>query len=160
MDLWPLDITVVDARAPVVVLREQASFLGERTRNIVQADVLSISDSHGRSRHQGNFGYIFSIVAPALGNYRFSLFEAWHGVGFYPVRIVVDSDIAKEIPNTTADNEVNAQDKDLFAQDEEQPVAVAQNEEQLVKILGDIFRAKKTRQVIAAILSQSEAKTA
>lgn len=81
--LWPDDIAVTDAIAPVVILKEQASLLGQRTQNLVEARV------HPGQTHYEEypFVYYFELVAPALDNYRYRLFGISHGVAFYPVRI-------------------------------------------------------------------------
>jgi hypothetical protein len=81
--LWPEDIAVTDAVAPVVILKEQASLLGQRTQNLVEARV-----HPGQLHYVGYpFVYYFELVAPALDNYRYRLFGISHGVEFYPVRI-------------------------------------------------------------------------
>lgn len=81
--LWPEDIAVTDEVAPVVILKEQASLLGQRTNNLVEARVLP-----GQSHYsEYPFVYYFELVAPALDHYRYRLFEIAHGVEFYPVRI-------------------------------------------------------------------------
>jgi len=41
-DLWPKDIGNTNLRAPVSILREQASLLGEKTQNLVKADVYTL----------------------------------------------------------------------------------------------------------------------
>lgn len=38
-DLWPEDISVTKMRAPLTILKEQASFLGSRTKNLIIAKV-------------------------------------------------------------------------------------------------------------------------
>lgn len=81
--LWPDDIAVTDAVAPVVILKEQASLLGQRTQNLVEARVHPSVPRYS----EYPFAYYFELVAPALDNYRYRLFVISHGVGFYPVRI-------------------------------------------------------------------------
>jgi hypothetical protein len=81
--LWPEDIAVTDAVAPVVILKEQASLLGQRTQNLVEARVYP-----GQSHYiEYPFVYYFELIAPALDNYRYRLFGISHGVEFYPVRM-------------------------------------------------------------------------
>ncbi len=41
-DLWPNDFKIDDIKAPVTLLREQASLLGQKTQNIVEAQVRSL----------------------------------------------------------------------------------------------------------------------
>jgi hypothetical protein len=81
--LWPEDIAVTDAIAPATILKEQASLLGQRTQNLVEARV-----SAERSfLVDFPFCYNFALVAPALDNYRYDLFKIQHGLDFYPVKI-------------------------------------------------------------------------
>ena len=37
IDLWPNELSTVDQRSPLTILKEQASLLGEKTQNIVIA---------------------------------------------------------------------------------------------------------------------------
>ena len=41
IDLWPKDLRTTTMTTPVTILREQASLLGVKTRNIVRAEVRS-----------------------------------------------------------------------------------------------------------------------
>ncbi|MBI1927487.1 hypothetical protein HYR99_25005 [Candidatus Poribacteria bacterium] len=80
-NLWPDDIAISNnLRAPVTILRQQATLLGEKTQNLVVAEVSS-------ENRNGSFWYGFNLVAPALGNYRFRLFSIIHNIDFYPVEI-------------------------------------------------------------------------
>lgn len=83
-NLWPEDIAVTDVVPPVAILKEQASLLGKRTQNLVEARVIQ-GGSHSPARYP--FYYYFQLIAPALDNYRYNLFSISHGVQFYPVRI-------------------------------------------------------------------------
>ena len=76
--LWP-EIGVA-ASMPVSILREQAAYLREQTSGRLQGevDVLPL----GRSMR-----LVFSIVAPALHDYRYKLFEVVHGVDGYPAEV-------------------------------------------------------------------------
>jgi hypothetical protein len=81
-DLWPADISVLpELRTPVTILREQASILGEKTNNIVEAEVRSQGDKNSQFIHS------FFLLAPALDNYRYQLFTATHKVELYPITI-------------------------------------------------------------------------
>jgi len=142
-DLWPTDlVNTIEVNGPVSILKEQASLLGAKTKNIVKAKIeridflrvksLSSSDPLGQA-----FNYAFAIYAPALGDYRYRLFEIHHDIDPYPVRIVVDDAIARE---TGIPPEVGA---------------VANHEEEFKCFLSKILGSTKTRQVIQTILSQS-----
>jgi hypothetical protein len=79
-DLWPEDLGGgQDFVTPAAVLRGAASQLGNRTRQLVTADI-STRIQHDRFVHQ------FWIEVPSL-DYRYSLFELSHPVNsFYPLR--------------------------------------------------------------------------
>lgn len=155
-DLWSDDITSIDIKVPVAILREQAFLLGKKTKNIVEAEVkrIDISDE-GSGSGQGidisnemplnsvelnedltKFRYGFYILAPALGNYRYKLFTIWHDVNLYPVNFTTDEDIKNEI----------YPDKNTIS---------AKSEEEFLEILKKIFQSKRTKQIIRAIFSQS-----
>ena len=82
-DLWPEDLgSTIKEIAPVTILKEQASLLGQRTKNIVKAEV-------GSSVNPQDYVIdVFYLVAPALNNYKFALFEIRHSIEqLYPVTI-------------------------------------------------------------------------
>jgi hypothetical protein len=139
-NLWPDDITYTEAKAPVVLLKEQAFWLGQRTQNLVEAEV---DLARGKYAEEGRFKYRFYIVAPLLGNYRSNLFTISHTVTkLYPVTIHFTQDLYTELfpdlPQT------------------EPLVASAKDEAEFLEILKKIFDAPKTRNVIQTILAQSK----
>jgi len=76
-DLWPADIGESRLTPPVALLKEQADLLGDKTRQLVTADVLT--------RTSGNlFVHTFCILAPTL-DYKFEMFSIVHGINFYPI---------------------------------------------------------------------------
>lgn len=85
VDLWPSDLGVSDVITPVTVLREQASLLGKKTKNLIEGKV-ELSESGGNK-----FVYVLYLVAPALKNYRYRLLRVEYPVEFYPVTIVFDA---------------------------------------------------------------------
>ncbi len=79
-DLWPLDFGTVDVKPPIVMLKQQAAVLGQRTQNILQGEVSS------EQLDDNTIYYNFYIVSPALGNYRYKLFwVSQHIDALYPV---------------------------------------------------------------------------
>lgn len=79
IDLWPKAKFEPDIVTPVSILRRQASLLGEKTQQLVTAEVAS-----------GVFGdevvHFFRLVVPALDNYKYELFKVSHTVDrLYPV---------------------------------------------------------------------------
>lgn len=84
--LWPDDLITNVPTIPITVLKEQAAHLGRLTNNVVIAKVKGWTDM------DGDFRLEFVLLAPALGNYEYSLFELYHGTELYPVRLMSDSE--------------------------------------------------------------------
>lgn len=81
-DLWPADLAAEPTdKAPLIVLREQALKLGEKTSNIVEARVSA------EPCGDGELDIRFILVAPALGGYEYVLLEAKQPVDLYPVKL-------------------------------------------------------------------------
>ena len=78
-DLWG-EIVPAAVRTPVAILREQAALLGTKTKNLVEARV--VTEAHGDA-----FTHRFQLVAPALENYTYALFTIQRGIDFYPVTV-------------------------------------------------------------------------
>lgn len=83
-DLWPKEFKIEDQRTPLIILREQATLLGPKTNNIVEAKVQSSSSSSGLLQ------VLFDLVAPALNNYRIRLFTVFHPIEIFPLLIRVE----------------------------------------------------------------------
>jgi hypothetical protein len=132
LDLWPDTIGEDLEKSPVSILREQASLLGQKTKNIVQAEV-SIGPAE-----EDEFAHTFQIVAPAMSNYRYQLFTVYHKIYLYPVEIFAEDDILHEI----------APGAERFV--------VAESEEEFMEMLKAVFGARKTIRIINALLSQSD----
>ncbi len=82
-DLWPSDIGIASLVTPVTILREQAALLGEKTGNLVQAEVKTSSSGQVVT-------HSFNLIAPAMGNYRYRLLSATHNVEVYPLSLNFD----------------------------------------------------------------------
>jgi len=137
-DLWPSSFSSHTASIPPIkTLRRQASLLGGKTGNIVEAKVKAGALSRAQATH--DFVYDFFLVGPVLGDYHYRLITVHYNVSFYPVRIDVDPEICAEIRG------VHKVDGYTIAKD------LAQFE----IILKEIFAAKKTLRVIDAIRAQS-----
>lgn len=140
LDLWPEEIKAVTLpRPPVIILKEQAALLGERTKNLIEGKVLPISELWRTGTRQ-DFGFEFVIAARSL-RYTYRLFSIFYSIEFYPVSFQMDEDIVEEMHL-----------------DKGAPID-ATNEDEFLEILKTIFGAKKTKQVIGALLSQIEAGT-
>ncbi len=136
--LWPKDIQIKTAKAPVAVLREQAKALGEMTNYSIHGEVIP------HPIEEGTFFYTFNIACPSLGNYRYSLLSIQHDINLYPVQITTSEDIYQEIQNNKEIDSTSY--KEIFAS----------SEDELLIILETIFKSEKTKHVIASLLSQVE----
>ena len=158
-DLWPEDIALVEAKAPVAILKEQAAIIGRRTKGLVEGDVASLEPGFITSYAQGSvaypkgsgvFAFSFSLRAPALHGYTFRMFGMWYDASLYPVRISLDRDIAAEVQNSFQVH------RERLAPDYEEHLIVAESEEHYLEFLTAVFSSNKVRRVIGAILSQSQ----
>ncbi|MBM4033329.1 MAG: hypothetical protein FJ291_16320 [Planctomycetes bacterium] len=79
-DFWP-NIRLSKHRMPVGILREQASLLGRKTRNVVTAKVVSYQEGKV-------LAHDLQLVAPALGHYTYLALTVQHPISLYPMRII------------------------------------------------------------------------
>lgn len=133
-DLWPDDIAVSTLRAPLTILKEQAAFLGSKTKNLI---IAKVEKQESDLYDEESIEHAFYVVTPALGNYRYKLFSISHSIELYPVTINLDSDIKMEI----------APESGMY-------YLKVDNEQELVTLLTRIFGSKKTRRIIHALLAQ------
>ncbi len=128
-DLWPPDIGSTRRRAPVDILREQATLLSEKTDGLVTADVNFLKVPRFEvGRVGGEFRFDFEILAPRLNHYSFTLFSTYNSSSLYPVRVEYD--------------------------EFEGGSATAQSEKELMALLSEIFSSKATRDMISGIRAQ------
>jgi len=78
-DFWPSNIADSNLTTPVMVLKQQGALLGEKTRQLVTAEV--VTETTGNL-----FVHHFYVVAPTL-NYKYELFQVSHGISFYPLTL-------------------------------------------------------------------------
>lgn len=135
--LWPDEIGKAAFVAPVTILKEQAKYLGERTNNIVVADVSPLT----LRTNSASIAFGFYVEAPALSDYSFRLFAISHEPDPYPLIFHLDRDLIK----------------DIGLEQEPGVGVIANDEEEFVEILGMVLRAEKTQRIISALLSQSTA---
>ena len=152
VDLWPEDIDYTETKAPVSILKEQASLLGNKTKNLLKAEVRLCGSVRNNFldkikpvlRTEQSFCYTFYFVAPTLNNYRYRLFTILHGVQLYPLGIDIDdSDVEAEILKTF---EGALSPKDTV---------IAHSESEFLETLQKILNADKTKQIMKSILAQT-----
>jgi len=89
-DLWPQDLAVRKQRAPVAILRHQATLLGQKTNFLLEGRVHT-------EGNEGEFAHKFYIVAPALNDYSHLLFSIRHGITLYPLTLTVTGEMDRPI---------------------------------------------------------------
>jgi hypothetical protein len=142
-DLWPADIaSVTEEMPPITILKQQASLLGRKTKNIVEAKVETTStDIEGVLRHT------LYLVAPALNFYRYPLIDVEHKVtSMYPAKVRVRWLEKPRKEPSTLDDIWDLQN------------APADNEGEFKNKLKSIFADEETKRVIGVLLAQSVGK--
>ena len=143
-DLWPESIgQTSDSLTPITILQEQAKLLGDKTQNIVTADVETVIDNEKRKP----FVYGFYVVAPVLQNFRYRLLEVSHNIELYPLSIYVDEEIINENEGWNDIEQENSWSKKYFK---------AKDESEFIDLLKIIFSSNKTKRIIANLMSQSK----
>ena len=138
-DLWPDGISSrTSLKTPVAILGEQGTLLGKKTNNLVEGMIVRVRET----TFGGDFGYTFYLSAPALSGYRYQLLEISYPVGLYPLIITIsDESVVSEIPEEMQ---------------ETRGIFTANSEDNFIDILRKIFATKKVKQVIDAIIAQSD----
>lgn len=143
LDLWPSGIENQRVSSPVTILKEQAYLLGEKTKNLVQAEIFDEEERQGMS-----FSFRFFLVAPVVGNYHYKLLSIQHDISLYPVEITVEDSILSEIRRSFPVRSYDDRG--------EYEYIFAETEEKFIEVLRGIFNSTKARQVLTALLSQSD----
>lgn len=128
-DLWPAFAPAEGELPPITILKEQASLLGLKLRNLIEADVET-----GTTDYQRYLRHTLFLVAPVLNFYRYKLLDVEHpATQMYPVTIKVSSDDpANSASEIKAENEVEFKDA-----------------------LRGVFASAQTKRVIENLLAQS-----
>ena len=85
-DLWGEIDTEGPSSTPLSILREQASLLGQKTGNVIEAKVETLTISN-------TFVHKLLLVAPALNNYTFELLKIIQPIQLYPVSTPASKDL-------------------------------------------------------------------
>ena len=86
-DLWG-EFKPAVGRTPLAILREQAALLGDKTKRLVEARVVTRTDG-------SVFFHSFRLVVPALDLYTYELFTVHHEVDLYPVTAYAETRLLK-----------------------------------------------------------------
>jgi len=152
MDLWPQDINQpLEIKSPYSLILEQSKLLGEKTNNIVEANVVKLE---ARSRY--DFKYAFYLASP-IANYSYSLFSFEFNLATYPVELFLDEDVFQEIPPEVVEamtSEISQKEGTFLIIGSN--CLIAENEELLLSLLKVIFNSAKTKKVISALYAMSK----
>ncbi len=80
INLWPEDLGAAIPDTPGLILRQQAAGLSERTRDLVEGEVKTVTKD-------GQLIHRFYARAPLL-DYRVQLFDVRHGIEPYPASVI------------------------------------------------------------------------
>lgn len=141
-NLWPADVAASTKRlSPVAILRQQATLLGQRTKNIVEAEVETKgTDFQRRLQHW------FYLVAPGLDFYKYPLFLIEHDpTKFYPLKVIWDK---------TGAGASSAKKRPTLAERVKREFS-ADSEEAFKAHLKRIFADDQTKGVIQSLIDQS-----
>jgi len=92
-NLWP-DFSINSIKTPKTILMEQAIYFNDKVNNILYAQVISGKTNDGKIAHA------FNIIAPALGNFEYNLFNIYNEIIFYHLDFYYDNTVI-EISNET-----------------------------------------------------------
>jgi hypothetical protein len=134
--LWPDDLPAGTQKPSQSAAAGAGAALKKHTNNALAADVVKRTVTHP---DPVTFNYSFVLIAPALGNYSYSLINFDHPVELYPVKVIVDEEMKASLP------EIFPNERTVMAKDEEE----------FLKIVEAIFSSDRTRSIIRGLLSQS-----
>lgn len=143
MDLWPNDFEKLKFKAPTAILAEQASKLGEKTKNLVQAEIRRLDKMARFPFAPFDLCFSFVIVAPTL-DYRYELFAIGHKMELYPMQLILEEDLAKEFEGQPFQDELNYKYLNI------------NDEGEFIEALKKVFSSTKVRKVVGAIMAQTQ----
>lgn len=130
---WDLDFDFSSEETPRRIMTQQAGFLEKVTQGLLHGYISTrkeyLSEAVEEMIEGGDLIHDFFIVAPALDNYRYKLFEVTQPITIYPLRI------------ENAAFEGGAMN--------------CKNIDELKKGIAQVLNDQKTKQVIRALIIQS-----
>lgn len=138
-NLWPKDLsTTKTINTPKELLEQQAQYLQNQTNKILYANLNNIisSVSKNSSKYNFDFCFEFSINSKKIQNYQFVLFKLQHNIEIYPLNLILDDKIAKEL---------GYEDNELFVN----------NETEFISKLSSILKSNRVHQIVTNLISLS-----
>jgi len=178
-NLWPKDLKAAGTKAPVTILREQASLLGETTQNIIQAKVqrVELPEQHPGSYYETQIAgdYDLQTVLPKLPkkhlglkenkiqmDFGYSFYIVAPALGNYRYKLfMVRHDIDLYPVNIYPDDDIMKEvctvlpEQNVWVIQGNEATLVAKSEAEFIEILKLIFRSKRTASIIQALIAQS-----
>ena len=139
-DLWSDKYEKITGKAPITILKEQASLLSEENNQLVMGRVSRVKRAVGNNN---SLRYDFVFTIPARRYYQSPYFAIEHEFDLYPVFFYLDEETQKEI-----EAQLGKSNGRLCAQSEEQFSSV------VTKILG----AEETLRIMERIRKYRELK--
>lgn len=110
---------------------------------MVQAEVVSSSEIDTMLYSmQNDFSFRFDLLGPFLDNYRFTLLRLSHDIAIYPVKILVDSAVSKELDLTPSTRGLGQ--------------FKANSPEEFENFLQNVFQSERVRRIVGSIIALSK----
>ncbi len=127
-------------------MKEQAAYLGKRTKNLVEGKVSktgpiepSFEFTDDKRKTPDELSFDFDIKSSPINYFGYRLFTiSYKASDFYPVRFYVDEELINDI--------------NKYIQVKNRNFLVAKNEKEFIEILKDIFNSKKVKIIVKSIL--------
>lgn len=141
-NLWPVKFEPSTLRAPKTILEEQAGFLAQITGGLVIAELSSASSlDRIRMSPSRDFAFRLDIVGPFLDNFRFNVLLLSHDVALYPVAVMLEEEVGKELGAAKSYGEYEIR---------------AASPDELEATLETVLKSKRIDSVIGSIMSLSK----
>lgn len=139
LDFWSDDIKV-EVLSPLMILRAQVPALRKKTKGILQAKVETL-DTQVETVHE------FSLIAPALDNYKEKILTATHKKNIVYPCTIESPGLERVVGNHFEDSEISN-------------VKVAWTQTEFINILREALQSDIVRSTIDSFLAKSNEKKA
>ncbi|MDR1385409.1 MAG: hypothetical protein LBJ67_16410 [Planctomycetaceae bacterium] len=157
-NLWGTIPTLVKDTAYTQIMRDQAKLLEEQTHQELTGWLEEYS-------FNGNVVCEFSIMAPRLNRYRYTILRTIQGFYPFPILIYDRSRLSNDIWNMAIPevkslaDQLNTEAVNLLISPEQStlfwvPTYKIQSDEEFENALAEILQSEKTKEIITALLSK------
>ena len=138
VDLLPNKYSKAKLKAPMTILKQQASLVGKKTNHKV---VASVERAAIPVRNDDALRYHFLFSTPARPIYHYHHFSIEHDVDLYPVFFYLDEDTQEDVESKIG---------------KWYGILTAKSEEELELVLREVLRADETQRIIKKIYAHSK----